>query len=338
MLLATSRLSLMSLRACAVLVGRPVVSLLVATALLAAGPLARAAQVEAVAPAGAATPAQPAAKVVVRLFVDLQCPHTRRAWPLYRDAVTALPAGLLVLHHFPLSRHPLARDAALAALAARKLGKELAFVDAVLSGPAPDAAALQAAAVAAGLAPAAFAAALADPALPAALERERQAIAALGIRATPSALVNGRGLGGVPDADALPIVLDGAALHAQAAVQEAGRDADAEWMAMARITPDFVPAFEQLRALGGDTAPASADATLDVVSGRPSGVGERWQLQVPRPAPTAAQRPMLVQVVVWLDPASAPSTQQAQRWAQWAQTQSGTELAWLPDGSRPSCR
>jgi protein-disulfide isomerase len=317
------------------MVGRPVVSLLVAAALLAAGPLARLAQAQATTAVDAPTSSAPAAKVVVRLFLDLQCPHTRRAWPLYRDAVTALPAGLLVLHHFPLSRHPLAHDAAMAALAARTLGKELAFVDAVLSGPAPDAAALQAAASAAGIQPAAFAAALAKPALASALEREQQAVAAMGIRATPSALIGGRGLAGVPDADLLPMMLGTAAIQAQAATREAGRQADTEWMTLARATPDFVPAFEQLRALSAGPAAATAESRPDPLTGRPTGLGEVWRLVLPEKVPQRRPTLQMTHLVVWLDPTSATSTAQAQRWAQWSRSQSAVGLVWLPQVTGP---
>ncbi len=196
--------------------------------------------------------------VTVRLFLDLECPYSRQAWPLWREAVQARqPAVALVVQHLPLSRHPHAQAAALAAVAARQQGKELAFIDALLRDPVPDGTAIGKAARAVGLDADAMARFVEAPQTKAMVDRERQAGLALGVRATPGALVNGRGIGGVPPEPALRRALDLATAEAKAALQDAGSAADPERLGLLKHAPEFLPAFDALRTGRALGAPAA---------------------------------------------------------------------------------
>lgn len=195
-------------------------------------------------------PHSPAA-VTVRLFIDLECPHSRKAWPRYRTALAGSAGSRLIVHHLPQAIHPLARSAAQAALAARLQGKELAFVDAVMAQPGADDASIARAAQLAGVDVAAMARDLNSPRVLQAVERERQAALAFGVRATPSALVNGKGLGGVPSEQALGRTLADARRQAEVVAQQAGPGADPERLGLLRQQPEFVAAFDVLRAESG---------------------------------------------------------------------------------------
>lgn len=201
----------------------------------------------------ACAPAAPA--VTVRLFIDSECPHSRKAWPRYREAVAALGADAqLLVHHVPASRHVQAQVAAQAAWVARQHGKELAFLDSLMAAAQPDTAAIEAAAAASDLPSADLARALAGAAAP--ITTERQAALAFGVQATPSALINGVGLGGVPEPAVLLRTLRRA--HRQAA----GRQ-DPERVGLLQTAADFLPALDALReargAGGQGVAPASGE-------------------------------------------------------------------------------
>lgn len=269
----------------------------------------------------AEAPAKPA--VPLRLFVDLQCPHTRAAWPRYHAALQR-HGGELYLHHLPLARHPLAREAALAALAARKQGKEHTFVDAVLRGPEPDAAALAAAAQTAGLDIPRWERDRADPALQKALDSERQRVAALGIRATPAALIGGRGWSGVPAEALLEAMWRRAQREAAAARREAGPQADTERMVLARQTPAFVDALDQLRGSESRSGSGPGSGATPIAQ-----LGSRWQVRVPAPVPTASSSG-LVRVVVWFDPAQPGDWRLVQAWQALARTRPALQVVALP--------
>ena len=66
----------------------------------------------------------PRAPVTVVVFADFQCPHCRAEAPVLRAAVDKFSGrAKLVFKHFPLRMHPEAKQAAIAAEAARKQGK-----------------------------------------------------------------------------------------------------------------------------------------------------------------------------------------------------------------------
>ena len=239
-----------------------------------------------------------ATRVTVRLFLDLECPFSRQAWPVYRDAIRAAPAAELLVHHLPLSRHRLAAAAATAAVAARQQGKELAFVDALLREPVPDPAAIARAAAAAGLDGDAMARFVQKPDAAAQVERERQAGLAFGIQATPSALLNGRGIPGSPPPEALARALQVAARAAAVLQAEAGANADVERIGILRGAPEFLPAFDALRggrAVAGASAPAAPSGRL----------GDRYRVRLLDTDLQAGRRDAAVTAVLLLDPTSA---------------------------------
>ncbi len=185
------------------------------------------------------------APLTVRLFVDLDCPHTRRAWPqfaaLQQNGVT------LVLHHVPLSAHPLAQVAAQAAVAARLQGRELGFVQALFSESKPDDTAILRAAEAAGMDRGRLASDLNSPQVKRIVERERQAALAFGVRATPSALINGQGLSGEPPELQLRRLVSLAQWQADNDEQAFGPGTDGERLGIVRHHPEVLGAFDALR-------------------------------------------------------------------------------------------
>jgi protein-disulfide isomerase len=278
-------------------------------------------------PTRADEPPSPSPAVTVRLFVDLECPHSRQAWPVYRDAVAARQDVHVALHHLPLSRHPHARAAALAALAARKQGREFAFVDRLLQEPVPDEVAVRRAVAAVGLDAGTFDKDRATPELAHALDRERQAGLAFGIRATPSALLNGRGLAGAPPGPALQRALAVEAAAANSAQTAAVGPVDVEREGLLRHAPEFLPAFDALRSgrvLAPSEVPPIATARLH----------ERWKVTL-QPVEVAVGPARALVTAVWFSDPTVP-WQVAQLRELLALTKSGVRVVVKPvprDGS-----
>ncbi len=256
-------------------------------------------------------PGVAAAAPPVRLVMDLECPHSRKAWPLYRDAVQSHGIDLLI-HHLPVSRHPQARNSALAALAARAQGRELAYIDALLQGPGLDDAALGAAAVKSALDPERFAKDRADPRLSEALDRERHAALAFGVQATPSALIAGRGLGGVPTPEGLHRQLIQARYRLDRVARPLPAGADAERAAMALAQPEFLEAFDNLRqARFGESLAARRSGML----------GTLYRVDVAPDEQCLGPAQAAITAVVYVDPAQAWTVRQLGQLRRWqAQT------------------
>lgn len=232
--------------------------------------------------------------LTVRLFVDLECAYSRQAWPLYRKAFG--PEVHVVVQHLPLSRHPLAMPAAVAAVAARAQGKELEFVDALMSDTNVDEAALAHAATTAGLDLQRWTAARQDRGLQAQVEREQQSGLAFGVQSTPSALVNGNGLAGVPSAAALRVALRTSERAAASVRSREGAGVDMERWTLVRSSPEHVPALDALR---------SGRALASATPAPPHGsLGQHWR--VPVAANDLSWGPDSgITVVMFLDPANA---------------------------------
>lgn len=188
------------------------------------------------------------AAVTLRLFLDLECPHCRRAWPVFVRAAADQPCTVVQLHHLPLSAHPNAFLAAQVAVVARKLGKELPFVDRVFATGRTDEATLAKVLAELGLDGASVLAQAKVAPTQQALQRERQAALAFGVNATPSALIDGRGLGGVPPEQALARALAVAKRRADRLAADVAAGADSERAGLCAENPEFVPAFDALRA------------------------------------------------------------------------------------------
>lgn len=141
-------------------------------------------------------------------FADFQCPYCRDEEPIVADLATAYGADLrLVFKYLPLSFHDRARPAALAAACADEQGKFWEMHDLLFQGALDDASILADAGQIAGLDVAAWqaclAAAEASASAPAAAAVDADvdlAMNHLGIRGTPTFVVNGvEVVGAVPE-------------------------------------------------------------------------------------------------------------------------------------------
>ncbi|MCO4760054.1 MAG: hypothetical protein KC502_01005 [Myxococcales bacterium] len=237
----------------------------------------------------------------VRLFVDLQDATSRTAWLRYRAAVKAAGTPVrMVAHPMPLGRNPRARSAAAAALAARQMGHGNAFVDALLQRDSLTDADFRAAARGSGLAVADFDKRRSAPATVSSVERERSAAIALGVRATPSALLMGRGVSGLPPT----VTLRAALAHALRRWRTCNKAAnsDCEGAKVGAAGSASRAAFDVLRgrvSKNNKTAASTAGSTIArVVPGR---LGERWRVALPK-SPLSLGDNANVTVVWYVDP------------------------------------
>ena len=77
------------------------------------------------------------APATITIFNDYQCPYCSRFYPGARDVVKAFPNKVnLVIKHFPLGFHPMAKPAAKAALAAGLQGKFYEMSDLIFQNAA----------------------------------------------------------------------------------------------------------------------------------------------------------------------------------------------------------
>lgn len=271
----------------------------------------------AVAAPGTATPAQPAASarskassdgatIPLRLFVDLQDEHSRASLDqLFAVLDEAGDAGSfgVVLHHVPLGRHAGARAAAAAAFAARLQGKEEAFVRALLQRASLHSDDLQAAARSAGLDTARLNHDRATAATLEEVERERRAAVAFGVRATPTALIGGRGVVGVAPRGMLRQALQDAR-NAWTRCQSRGvRDCERD--VVRRRAPASLVALATLRGRG--FARLGADRSRD--RGVRGSLGERWRVELrgDEPAVGAAKPDAIAVYFVDVTDPTAPS-------------------------------
>jgi protein-disulfide isomerase len=133
------------------------------------------------------------AKVTVVEFSDFQCPFCSRAVPVVKEVEKEFAGEVRVVwKHLPLSFHPNAMPAALAAEAARQQGKFWEMHDRLFAGQQSlSDAAYAKNARELGLDMARFDKALQDPTTRARVEEDAKAAAAAGVSGTPTFLVNG---------------------------------------------------------------------------------------------------------------------------------------------------
>jgi protein-disulfide isomerase len=133
------------------------------------------------------------AKVVVVVFSDFECPVCRRITDATHQIAEEFPGEVRVeFLQLPLSSHPHALDAAVAALAAHRQNKFWEMHDVLFANQgALDAGSLTQHAEKVGLDMTRWRKDIADPQLRARAETEARLAAALGARATPAFLVNG---------------------------------------------------------------------------------------------------------------------------------------------------
>ena len=117
-------------------IGLPAVSLLVALAPFIAGAIApkKPPPITDITP----VPRTPDGRVVVREFVDLECPYCRATHVALKATIAKTGRNVVIdRHHVPLSQHEHAMEAAVAACCAAEQGAEEKFVDLVVSTDAP---------------------------------------------------------------------------------------------------------------------------------------------------------------------------------------------------------
>ncbi len=244
----------------------------------------------------ASSAGEAAQPIPVRMAIDLQDEYSRSALQQAFAVLGAEPDAarfVVVLHHVPLGRHPAARAAAAAAHAARRHGKELEFVRALLARPSLHTADVRIAAESVGLDADSVVAERASPVLQAAVEHERRAAVAFGVRATPTALIGGQGLVGVVPA----VVLRSALAQARSAwarcSSRGGRDCERE--VVRRKAPGSLAALAALRGrsvAGQPSAPRGTAAATTAVRGS---LGERWRLMLTGDEPAiGAARPEVI--------------------------------------------
>src|SRR4051812_7920128 len=145
------------------------------------------------------------APVVVLLFSDFQCPYCARVGPILQQLREQFPKDVqVVFKHTPLPIHPDAALAHEAALEAAAQGKFWEMHDLLFANQQrlhPDQ--LLGYARQLGLDEARFARALQDRRHRAAVERDLAEARALGLSSTPTLLINGRRIVGVPSAPAV---------------------------------------------------------------------------------------------------------------------------------------
>jgi protein-disulfide isomerase len=142
------------------------------------------------------SPARGPASAAVTLvaFSDFQCPFCAQVTPVLERLQREYPRQLrIVFKHFPLPIHPQAREAHRAAVAAAEQGKFWEMHDAIFAQPAAlDRAALARHAAALGLDGARFEKALDAPATDARVQADISEGQRIGVRGTPTFVINGR--------------------------------------------------------------------------------------------------------------------------------------------------
>lgn len=139
---------------------------------------------------------QPAVTIVV--FVDYQCPYSKRLVPTLYELAALYPDDLrIVLKHNPLPMHTNARFAAMTAVAAMRQGRFWVMNDALFEGQADlGRSAVLGYAGRLGFDLPQLEAALDDPAVAARVDADMAQAERLGVRGTPTMLINGRLLSG----------------------------------------------------------------------------------------------------------------------------------------------
>ena len=143
--------------------------------------------------AGYSTKGARAAKWTLVEYADFECAHCRVASSALDELVKRRSDVQVVFKHFPLSFHPMARQAAIAAEAASRQGKFWEMHDAIFATQELlDEKLLLGHAKAIGLDVPRFQKDLADPAVAQKVDDSRNEGASFGVEATPMFLVNGR--------------------------------------------------------------------------------------------------------------------------------------------------
>ncbi len=165
----------------------------------------------------------PTALVTLVEFSDYQCPFCQRAHVTIQQVQKDYGNRLrVVMKEFPLTTiHPMARGAALAALAAGAQGKYWEMHDKLFANQrALDPASLEGYARELGLDVPRFQADLASPLSAATIERDQELAGGLGLNGTPAIFINGRRLpGGAAPIESFKALIDEELAKAEAMVR-----------------------------------------------------------------------------------------------------------------------
>jgi protein-disulfide isomerase/uncharacterized membrane protein len=157
-------------------------------------------------PVATITPLAPTqdGRIVLREFVDLQCPFCRATHVSLKKALASRPDVVVERHHVPFPQHEHALGAAVAACCAGEQGKEEAFIDAIVSHPeAPNEAVCRMVALELSLDVDAFSACQASPRPKKRIETDIKLADSTGVEALPTIDMEGeRYVGQLDDASA----------------------------------------------------------------------------------------------------------------------------------------
>ncbi|MBE0598727.1 MAG: thioredoxin domain-containing protein [Desulfuromonadales bacterium] len=134
------------------------------------------------------------APVTVTVFSEFQCPYCASVQSVLDQALTAFPGKVkLAFKHYPLQRHPLARPAALATVAAQRQGRFWELHDLLFSHQQElDTDTIRELAIKAELDMTAFDSCLQDPETVRKVNQDHADGVAAGVRGTPTIFVNGQ--------------------------------------------------------------------------------------------------------------------------------------------------
>lgn len=150
------------------------------------------------------------ARVAITVFGDFQCPYTKQGLDLLLGAVKKYGPELVIgYRHFPLELHENARPAAIASMAAAKQGKFWEYAKLLLErqdklGPVH----LRAYAAELGLDLAAYDAAITSEDAAIQLKVDKLVADGIEVEGTPTVLINGYRLFGLPDANGLEVMIE----------------------------------------------------------------------------------------------------------------------------------
>jgi protein-disulfide isomerase len=213
---------------------------------------------------GSPVEGSPEALVTFVDFSDYQCPFCGRANTTVQQLKKDYGSKLrLVMKEFPLTTiHPMAKGAALAAVAAGMQGKYWEMHDKLFANQtALQPAALEGYARDIGLDLARFQADMADPRTAAIIERDTDLAGSLGVTGTPAAFVNGRRLaGGAAPIETFKALIDEELAKAEAMVR-AGTPAKDVYARI--IEKGEVPSAAKARAADTASAVRKVDAPAE---------------------------------------------------------------------------
>lgn len=164
----------------------------------------------------------PEALVTLVEFSDYQCPYCRQAHTTVTQVEKKYAGKLrLVMKQFPLSFHPLAKPAALAAIAAGRQGKYWEMHDRLFSSPQLDPDSLERYARELGLDVERWKRDQQDPRVAAVIGRDSELGGNIGVGGTPAFFVNGRRLpGGAAPLEQFSALIDEELVKAEALVKQ----------------------------------------------------------------------------------------------------------------------